>query len=174
MKSLVIYNSKTGFTKQYAKWISEDAGCKCISLKEAGKTKLADYDAIVFGSWFMAGGITKLQWFKKQIPALAQAGKKLIVFAVGASPAESPDVAVTMEKMLSVEEKKMVKLFYCPGGLSYEKMNGVSRFMMKMFAKSLASKKDASENDRKQAEMISHSYDISDKKFIGPIVAEIK
>ena len=67
MKSIVIYNSQTGFTKQYAEWISEAAGCDCVSLKQAGKIKLADYDAIVFGSWFMAGGITKLPWFKKQI-----------------------------------------------------------------------------------------------------------
>ena len=43
-----------------------------------------------------------------------------------------------------------------------------------MFAKALASKKDATEADRKMADMISHSYDISDKKYIAPIVAEIK
>ena len=46
--------------------------------------------------------------------------------------------------------------------------------LAKMFAKALASKKDATEADRKMADMISHSYDISDKKYIAPIVAEIK
>ena len=174
MKSIVIYNSQTGFTKQYAEWISEAAGCECVSLKKAGKIKLADYDAIVFGSWFMAGGIQKLPWFKKQIPALAQAGKKLIVFAVGASPVKSPEVAVAMGRIFTEEEKKLVKVFYCQGGLRYEKMNFFSRFMLKMFAKAIASKKDASESDKKTAEMISHSYDISDKKYIEPIVAEVK
>ena len=118
MKSIVIYNSQTGFTKQYAEWISEAAGCECVSLKQAGKINLADYDAIVFGSWCMAGSVKKLEWFKKQIPVLSQAGKKLIVYAVGASPVDSPDVAVAMERILTEEEKKLVKLFYCPGGLS--------------------------------------------------------
>lgn len=174
MKSIVIYNSQTGFTKQYAQWISEAAGCECVSLKHATKIKLADYDTIVFGSWFMAGGITKLPWFKKQMSALTQAGKKLIVFAVGASPAESPVVPAAMDKVFTEEEKKLVKLFYCPGGLNYEKMNGISRFMMKMYAKALVSKKDASEDDRKQTQMIAQSYDISDKKYIEPIVAELK
>ncbi len=174
MKSIVIYNSQTGFTKQYAEWISEAAGCECVSLKKAGKIKLSDYDAIVFGSWFMAGGIVKLPWFKKQMPALAQAGKKLVVFAVGASPAESPMVPEALAKIFTEDEKKLVKLFYCPGGLNYEKMSGFSRFMMKMYAKALASKKDASENDREQAKMIANSYDISDKKYIEPIIAEIK
>ena len=174
MKSIVIYNSQTGFTKKYAEWISEGAGCECVSLKQAGKIKLADYDAIVFGSWCMAGMLKKLDWFKKQMPALAQAGKKLIVFAVGASPADSPEVAVAMDRIFTEEEKKLVKLFYCQGGLSYEKMNGYSRFMLKMFAKAIASQKDATESDKKMAEMISHSYDISDKKYIEPIVAEVK
>ena len=174
MKSIVIYNSKTGFTKQYAEWISDAAGCECVSLKKAGEINLADYDAIIFGSWFMAGGITKLSWFKKQMAVLAQTGKKLIVFAVGATPAESPMVPAAMDKIFTEDEKKFVKLFYCPGGLSYEKMNCFSRFMMKMFAKSLASKKDATENDKKQAEMISHSYNISDKKYIVPIIAELR
>ena len=174
MKSIVIYNSQTGFTKQYAQWISEAAGCECVPLKEAGTINPADYDAIVFGSWFMAGMIKKLNWFKKQMPSLSHAGKKLVVFAVGASPAESPLVPEALAKIFTEEEKKHVKLFYCPGGLSYEKMNGFSRFMMKMYAKALASKKDVSENDRKQAEMIASSYDISDKKYIEPIIAEVK
>ncbi len=174
MKSIVIYNSQTGFTKEYAQWISEAAGCECISLKKAGKIKLVDYDAIVFGSWFMAGGITKLPWFKKQMPALADCGKKLLVFAVGATPAESPLVPEALAKVFTEEERKHVKLFYCPGGLNYEKMNGFSRFMMKMYAKALASKKDVSENDRKQAEMIARSYDISNKSYIEPILAELR
>ena len=174
MKSIVIYNSQTGFTKKYAEWIAEEAGCECVLLKNASKIKLADYDAIVFGSWFMAGGITKLNWLKKQIPFLSKAGKKLIVFAVGASPAESPEVPVAMSKIFTEEEKMLVKLFYCQGGLNYEKMNGFSRFMMKMFSKALASKKDATDHDKKMAEMISNSYDITNKKYIEPIIAELK
>ncbi|MBQ1628827.1 MAG: hypothetical protein IIT68_00005 [Treponema sp.] len=174
MKSIVIYNSQTGFTKQYAEWISEAAGCECVSLKKIRKIKLADYDAIVFGSWCMAGTLMKLDWFKKQMPSLSAAGKKLIVFAVGATPAEAPEVAAEMKRMLSEEEKQMAKLFYCPGGLNYDNMNWLSKTMMKMLAKMLMSKKDATKKDIKKAEMILNSYDISDKKYIAPIVSEIK
>ena len=45
---------------------------------------------------------------------------------------------------------------------------------MKMLVKSLASKKDATEKDKQMAQMISNSYDISDKKYIEPILAELK
>ena len=174
MKTIVIYNSQTGFTKQYAGWISEELSCECVSLKQAGKINFADYESIVFGSWCMAGSLKKTDWFKKQLLPLAQSGKKLIVFAVGASDADSPEIKAAMDKIFTDEEKKLVKLFYCPGGLSYERMGGFSRFALKMFAKAFASKKDATEADRKMADMISHSYDISDKKYIAPIVAEIK
>ena len=37
MKTIVIYNSKTGFTKRYAEWISEALSCECVELKEASK-----------------------------------------------------------------------------------------------------------------------------------------
>ena len=66
MKSIVIYNSSTGFTKKYAEWISEEAGCECVNFKKGSKMDLSGYDAVVFGSWSMAGGFTKLAWFKKK------------------------------------------------------------------------------------------------------------
>lgn len=51
MNTIVIYNSQTGFTERYAKWIAEAAGARCLSLSEAKKRNLEKYDAIVFGSW---------------------------------------------------------------------------------------------------------------------------
>lgn len=174
MSAIVIYKSQTGFTKKYAEWISQAAGCQCLDFKKARKIDLTTYDTIIFGGWCIAGGITKLDWFKKQLPTLSAAGKKLIVYAVGASPAESPEIAEAMNRNFSDEERKSVKVFYCPGGLDYSKMNFLSRFAMKMLAKSLSSKKDASEKELKQADMISHSYDLTDKKYIEPILAELK
>ena len=50
----------------------------------------------------------------------------------------------------------------------------MSKFMMKMFTTMLANKKDATESERNMAQMITHSYDISDKKYIEPILAELK
>ena len=174
MKSIVIYNSQTGFTKQYAEWISEAAGCETVPLKKAGKIKLADYDAIIFGSWCMAEGISKIAWFKKQMPVLAQAGKKLFVYLVGASPAESPEVQKALRKNFTDDEWSKIKAFYCPGGLNYEQMGWGSKTMLKMFVKMLSNKKDITQKELDQVQMLSKSYDISDKKYIEPIVAEIK
>ena len=84
MKTIIIYNSQTGFTKRYAEWIAEAAKADCIELSAAKKKDLTAYEAIVFGSWACAGSISKISWFKGNIDKWA--GKKLIVFCVGASP----------------------------------------------------------------------------------------
>ena len=173
MKSIVIYSSQTGFTKKYAEWISEAAGCECVEFKKARKLKLSDYDAIVFGGWFKAGLIAQVPWFKKQIPVLSAAGKKLIVFCCGANPAENPEALESLLKNFTEDELSKIKTFYCPGGLNYEKMSFGSKLAMKMLIKILSCKKDATEADRQMIEMISKSYDITDKKYIDPIVAEI-
>ena len=61
-------------------------------------------------------------------------------------------------------------LLYCPGGFNYEKMSAPSKAMMKMFVGALKAKKDKTEEEKIMVEMISKSYDISDKKYIEPIV----
>ena len=42
---------------------------------------------------------------------------------------------------------------------------------MKMFVSALKKKKDATDDEKKMAEMISSTYDISDIKYIEPIVS---
>ena len=51
MKTIVIYNSQTGFTKRYAEWIAEATGADCVELSAAKKKDLAAYEAIIFGGW---------------------------------------------------------------------------------------------------------------------------
>lgn len=168
MKTAVIYNSQTGFTKKYAEWISEAAGADCFDLKAAKKINFDIYDAVVFGGWACAGSISKISWFKSNIDKWS--GKTLIVFCTGGSPAESPEIETFLLGNFSDAERESVHVFYCPGGFCYEKMSAGSKLMMKMFQKMVNAKKDKTEADIEMMKMISHSYDISDKKYIEPII----
>ena len=170
MKTAIIYVSQTGFTKQYAEWLSEEVQGDCMTAAEAEKKDLSGYDAVVFGGWCFAGSIKKLDWFKKK--AAQWADKKKVVYAVGASPLENPELQEGLRKNFTDEEWAQISVFYCPGGLCYEKMNGVSRVMMKMFVRMLA--KNKSEKEQAMAKMLSKSYDISDRKYIAPIVECLK
>ncbi len=168
MKTIVFYTSQTGFTKRYAQWIADAAGAECLELSKAKKKDLTSFDAIIYGGWACAGGISKLGWFKSNLDKWEN--KKLIVFCVGASPENSPEVAPALRQNFSDSEWNKVSVFYCPGGFNYEKMSAPSRLMMKVFIKTLKAKKNKSEADEEMIRIISGSYDISDRKHIEPIL----
>lgn len=168
MKTIIIYNSQTGFTKKYAHWIAERACAECVEFNKAKKMNFDNYDAIIFGGWAVAGSINKVNWFKKNVSKWQN--KKLIVFCVGASPIENPEIDKFIENSFKEEEYKNVKLFYCPGGLDYDKMPAISKTIMKMFIKMLNSKKNKTQADLDQIRIMSSSYDISDIKYIDPII----
>ena len=89
---------------------------------------------------------------------------------MGASPSESPGVQAALEKSFPQTERARVQVFYCPGGFCYEKMPAVSRAMMKLFLRSLRARKDKTPEDEAVIRMISSSYDISERKYIEPIL----
>ena len=159
MKTIVIYNSQTGFTKRYAEWIADAAGADCLTLSAAKKKNLTAYETIIFGSWACAGSISKISWF---------------AFCVGGSPIDNPEIDLALKQTFNESQQKKVRIFYCPGGFNYEKMSVSSKLMMKMFVKTLSAKKDKTPEEQTMIKMISSSYDISDKKYIEPILQYLK
>ncbi|MCR5251858.1 MAG: flavodoxin domain-containing protein [Lachnospiraceae bacterium] len=175
MKTLIIYTSQTGFTKKYAEWLADRMGGDLLDLKEAQKNKPAFfevYDAICYGGWAMAGNLVKVKWFLDK--AVNWKGKRLALFCVGGSPNDNPDVDVFLQNALSEEQKKYMKMFYCQGGFNYDKMKAPSKLAMKMFVSALRNKKDATEKEKVMAEKMASSYDISDIKYIEPIVSYLE
>lgn len=174
MKVLVIYTSQTGFTKKYAEWITEELQADILELNDAKKKKdsfFDEYSAVIYGGWSMAGNVVSIKWFLSK--AEKWNGKKLAVFCVGGCPGEAPEIEAFLDKILDDSQKKYIRAFYCQGGINYDKMKGPSRFAMKTFAAMIRKKKDPSDSEREMAKLISSSYDISDKKFVEPIVSYI-
>lgn len=172
-KLLIVYYSKTGFTKKYAEWIREglsrDMSCDLVSYKERRKVKFGQYDKILFGGGFHAGRINGLKWFKEQVGKLSeerlQSGR-IAVFATGAMPEDAPDVEKSMRQNFTEEEWKQIRTFYLPSGLCYEKMGVGDKIMMSMFRAML---KEAKIDNRMQ-ELVAHSFDHTNKEAISPIV----
>lgn len=109
MKTIVIYNSQTGFTKRYAGWIATSANADCLELSDAKKADLSSYDAIVFGGWACAGSISKISWFKNNMKQWT--GKKLIAFCVGGSPIDNPEIETALKNNFTAEEFKKINVF---------------------------------------------------------------
>jgi menaquinone-dependent protoporphyrinogen IX oxidase len=173
MEKIVIYKSKTGFTKQYAEWIAEEIGCKAVDLKSVTTDLLKQYNIIIYGGGITAGQIGGLKKFKTTMATFAD--KKFIVFATGATPVE---VILKNDEFINAnltgEEKQKIPFFYCQSGINYEKMSFGGRLLMKMFSSMLAHSKNKTPEQEGMAQTISKSSDYSDKNFIEPLVNYVR
>ena len=183
MNGIVVYSSQTGFTEKYAKWIAEDLNCEAIPVKQAKKLDISQFDTVIYGGWCMAGSVNGLKWLLDRIPSLANANKKFVVYAVGGSPMENPDLEQGLKNIEgkiqaaipeNLEKESLYKLVYCPGGFNYDKMKTGSKLMMKMFVGMLKSKENKTQADEEMIKMISSNYDITDKKYIKSILDFVK
>lgn len=168
-KAVVIYKSKTGFTKKYAQWIGEELNCVSIPYSEGRRIPLEDYDIIIFGGGLYAGMINGLKWFKQRLPELH--GKKVAIFATGATPSGIPDIENALKKNFTEKEWDRGNIFYMQSGLCYEKMNIADKLLMAAFRKML---KKTEGEDSEMYRMVQQSYDYSSKDAILPLTEYCK
>lgn len=164
-KVLVIYNSKTGFTERYAKWLTEEIPCDLLPYDKRDTAKFNDYGTVVFGGWFHAGSIVGFKWFKEQLPRLS--GKAVAVFATGATPLDSPEA----REAIAGKPAGDLPFFYLQGGLNYEIMGVGDKLLMSLFRKMMKKIKGA---DSEMYQMLCQSYDISSKKQLAPLLQYLK
>lgn len=169
MKTIVIYKSKTGFTKSYAEWIAEELKCDIANYKNFSQSYIAEYDFVIYGSRIHAGKVDGL----KKIKCLFRDNErsKLVIFATGATPSATKNVIDTIwEANFSENELKTIPHFYMQGGLNYEKMGIGDRLIMKTLAKMLSRKNNKSSEEAGCEQAIGSSYDISSREYIVPLV----
>lgn len=169
MKIVVIYKSRTGFTKQYAKWICDELQCEMVDYSDIGKLNLNEFDIVIYGGRVHAGKIDSLSKMREH---LEDKKCKLIVFATGATPNEAIE---EIEKITKNNfNDNSIPHFYMQSGLCYEKMGHFDKAIMKMLSKMLESKESKSDTENGVATAISKSHDISSKDYCMPLVEYVK
>lgn len=161
-KTIIIYRSKTGFSRRYAQWLAEDLRCQAADFRERNRLRLPEYGTIILAGGLYAGQMSGLGWLKKQLPGLA--GKRIAALAVGCAPADTPDLPESMEKLFG--PLPQVRGFYCQGGLDYEHMGAVDRAMMAALRASLRGKPEMAD----MLAGISRSFDAADRNSLAPLV----
>lgn len=165
---IVLYNSHTGFTQRYAELIGKELDCPVRALKDT-PADLSQYGTVVFGSRLHAGIFDG--WKKAQKLLAKRGAKKLVIYATGAMPNEAEEqIQKVWEQNLTPEERKTVPHFYLQAGLCREKLGVGDRAMLNVAAWAMGRKKGRSAEDAAFADAISRSYDISDPKYIQPLV----
>ena len=67
MRTVVIYKSKTGFTKKYAKWISEELSSDIFDISKVTANMLTAYDTVIYGGGLYAMGISGVKLITKNL-----------------------------------------------------------------------------------------------------------
>ena len=148
MKAIVLYRSISGFTKKYAEWIAEELGAELFDCRYVKPEMLAAYDIVIFGGSLHAVGINGIDVIKRNLGMLA--GKKIIIFATGASPSREDIPEEVIAANFSAEERKLLRFFYLRGGFDFDKLNFPNKVLMTLLKWKLKlTKSDALSSDEK-------------------------
>lgn len=167
---IVLYKSVTGFTRQYADWISEELNCASQELDHYSQKAVKECRLLIFGGRFHAGmldGLKKARKIFQENPSVTP-----VIFAVGAvEETEHAVIEDSWKNNLTEEEYQRIPHFYLPGGLCYEKMPLNDRLMIKVFSFLLKRKKVKSQYETTMLKLMEHSFDRTSREAILPLIS---
>ena len=167
---IILYQSKYGATRKYARWLQQATGFDCVETKKARASDLGRYETVVLCGGIYASGIAGAPFLRRHADALA--GKKLAVFCVGASPYDEHALEEVRARNLSGGLSD-VPLFYGRGAWDEGGMTFVDRNLCRLLQKAVA-KKDPSEYEPWMAALASaagQSCDWTDESYLEPLLA---
>ena len=128
MENIVVYESKYGSTRRYAKWIGEELNCKVCQISDIELEELTSYDNIIFGVWLCAGKVKGLDKIWNNMDKFKN--RNLIVIAVGLS--EDGDEQYK-ELLKQFEDFPNVQNFYLRGAMDYKNLKLGDKMMLSGF-----------------------------------------
>lgn len=169
MKTVVIYKSKTGFTRKYAEWIAEDLSADIFEVTKVDINMLTKYDTIVYGGSLYAVGIIGVKLITKNLDKLKR--KKIVVFATGASTSSDEVMSEVLNRNFTPEQQKYIKFFYLRGGLNYNKLNHFDKFLMTLLKWKIKKKNQSELSDDEIGILATYDkvVDFTQKKNIDKI-----
>lgn len=170
MAAVMIYSSLTGHTEKYATWISDELQCDIFRVSDISISQLTEYDTIIFGGWLHAAGIKDIELIKKALPLLR--GKKIIVFATGASPKSDAVIKEVINSNFSKEESSQIHFFYLRGGFDYMKLDFVNKCLMQLLKFKIILKPEDKRTDDEKGMIAAynHSVDFTKRENISSII----
>jgi len=175
VKSVVIYKSKTGFVSKYAQWLAEALPADLFELSQANPDMLEEYDAVVYGGSLHAVGIIGIDFIKNNIDRMK--GKKVTVFAVGASPPGEEVIKEIIDSNIPREQQDQIKFFYLRGGFNYKKLPIGDKLLMSLLKIKIKRKKKQgkalSRDEKGMLAAYDKPVDFTKKEYIDAIVEHV-
>lgn len=152
---VIIYESKTGFTKKYADMLATAIGVKAYTTKEIGNIQHGE--EVIFLGWIKAG---KVQGLKKVRPFNLKA-----VCASGTADVAKPDEQI----MAANNGVADIPFFYLQGGcLPLGQLKGMDKLLLTMFARML--KNNNTQESQEAVDRIINGYDGVKEENLAKII----
>lgn len=168
MKTVVIYKSKTGFTKKYAEWIAEELSCDIFDVSNIAANILTHYNTVIYGGSLHAVGINVVKFITQNLDKLKD--KKVVIFATGASPTREELIDEVINKNFTTDQQKYIKFFYLRGGFDYSKLKTFDKILMTLLKWKLISKKKLTPDERGMLASYDNPVDFTRRKNIEGII----
>lgn len=163
---VIIYKSNSGYTKEYAKLLSDMLDIPAYSMAEAPDCQKGK-DAIYLG-WLMAGSIVGYKQALKKYRVRAVCG-------VGMSP-PSGDMVLGFRTKYSIPDT--IKVYYLQGGFDINRLKGPFKLIMKVKVKEIAgrlrAKPELSPAEQATYDMTQGAASCVCKENLAEIVADFK
>ena len=154
---VIVYESKTGFTKRYADMLSAKTGLKVFRVKELARVN--GDEEVIFLGWMKVGqiqGLDKLQ--KYNIKA---------VCGSGTGRTAEPDT----ETVIARNKIEGIPFFYLRGGcFPLKELKGIDKIMMSLFVKMLKARKDKDEKQEEAISIIENGFDGVKEENLQPVM----
>lgn len=141
MKSVLLYSSKTGYTKRYAHHIADELSLEAYPLNAVGNLQdvLSGKEILLYGGGLYASGIDGLLKLSKQYDlSLFQ---HVIIFCTGLSiPSEEITKELTIHNLDPLHHKNAT-LFYYRGGFDYRRLGRTDQLLMQLLKLKIELKK---------------------------------
>jgi menaquinone-dependent protoporphyrinogen IX oxidase len=131
-KTLIIYSSTYGTTKEYAEWIAKELNGDIYSISNFEDNILNNYNTIIIGCGLYPGKNKGVNIITRNYEILKN--KKLIIFTCGLadySKLENKNAIFDrLKKEFSEKIIEKIRIFYLRGGINYKKLTLKHKIMM--------------------------------------------
>ncbi|MBC5997902.1 flavodoxin [Romboutsia ilealis] len=172
VNTAIIYQSKYGSTEKYAKWLYEEIGGDLYKKSDVSINDLKKYDTIIYGGGLYITGIAGFSFIKNNYKYLED--KKIIVFAVGASPFDT-GIIFEIKGNNFPNEMKYIPCFYFRGAFDDRKIKSGDKILILLLKKLISKKNELDYEDWEKAfiESTEDSQDWTCKEYLKPLVEYI-
>ena len=170
----VVYKSKYGETRTYAKWIADKLHADIFEADNISFQSLNNYQVIIFAGSLYASKLTVYKSFKRLYKKLIK-NKKIYCVIVGIGNPEHKELYEdAINKNFQSKEKENITFYYLRGAIDFTKLKIHHALMMLMNRKILATKNIQTEDDKIFLENYGKKLDYLSKNSINDIVSDIK